>query len=134
MKNKAQIGHNDHYSLHNIFIISVITKSSNHSTYKLFILLFKSSCKTGTFHACSNGTSKYFNCFLTNILLRSEGFTEQSFAIENKFLPRTVLRSLSVGMCTTFGVLKGRKANHIIPTYEPSSSNFFNRTSSETSV
>ena len=27
-----------------------------------------------------------------NILLRSEGFTEQSLAIENKFLPRTVLR------------------------------------------
>ena len=36
---------------------------------------------------------KYFICFLTNILLRSEGFTEQSFAIENKCLPRTVLRS-----------------------------------------
>ena len=54
------------------------------STYKLFILVFKSSCKTGTFHACSNGKSKYFNCFLTNILLRSEGFTEQSFAIQNK--------------------------------------------------
>jgi len=35
---------------------------------------------------------KYFICFLTNILLRSEGFTEQLFAIENKFLPRTVLR------------------------------------------
>ena len=27
----------------------------------------------------------------TNILLRSERFTEQSFAMENKFLPRTVL-------------------------------------------
>ena len=36
-------------------------------------------CKTGTFHECSNGTSKYFICFLTNILLRSEGFTEQLF-------------------------------------------------------
>ena len=31
--------------------------------------------------------------FLTNILLRSEGFTEQSFAMENRCLPRTVLRS-----------------------------------------
>jgi len=30
---------------------------------------------------------------LTYILLRSKGFTEQSFAIKNKFLPRTVLRS-----------------------------------------
>jgi len=27
------------------------------------------------------------------VLLRSEGFTEQSFAMENKLLPRTVLRS-----------------------------------------
>ena len=36
---------------------------------------------------------KYFICFLTNILLRLERFTELSFAMENKFLPRTVLRS-----------------------------------------
>ncbi len=26
------------------------------------ILVFKSSCKIGTFHSCSNGTSKYFIC------------------------------------------------------------------------
>ena len=32
-------------------------------------------------------------CFLTNILQRSERFTEKSFAMENKFLPKTVLRS-----------------------------------------
>ena len=31
--------------------------------------------------------------FITNILQRSKRFTEQSFAMENKFLPRTVLRS-----------------------------------------
>jgi len=31
---------------------------------------------------------KYFICFLTNILLRSERFTEQSYSIENKFLQR----------------------------------------------
>ena len=38
---------------------------------------------------------KYFISFLTNILQRSERFTEQSFAMENKFLPRRtdVLRS-----------------------------------------
>ena len=32
---------------------------------------------------------------VTNILLRPERFTEQSFAMENKFLPRTVLKSFS---------------------------------------
>ena len=56
MQNYAQIDDIDHYSLHNIFIISVITQSSNPSTYKLFVLVFNSSCKTGTFHAWSNGT------------------------------------------------------------------------------
>ena len=93
MQNYAQIGDIDHNSLQNIFITSVITLSSKPSTYKLFVLVFKSSCKTGTFHAWSNWTSKYFICFLTNILLRSERFTKQSFAMENQFLPRTVLRS-----------------------------------------
>ena len=39
-----------------------------------------------SFQLLRNGTSKYFICFLTNNLLRSEGFTEQSFAMENKFL------------------------------------------------
>ena len=78
---------------HYIFIITVIRLSSNPSTYKLFFLVLYSSGKIGTFHAWSNRTSKYFICFLTNILLRLEGFTEQSFAIQNKFLSRTVLRS-----------------------------------------
>ena len=36
-------------------------------------------------HGPMAGTSKYLICFLTNFLLRS-------FAMENKFLPRTVLR------------------------------------------
>ena len=35
----------------------------------------------------------YLICFLTKILLRSERFTEQSFAMESKFLPGTVLQS-----------------------------------------
>ena len=56
-------------------------------------LFLKVLVKTGTFHSCSNGTSKYFISFLTNILLRSERFTEQSFVMENKILLRTVLRS-----------------------------------------
>ena len=34
MQNYAQIKNIDVYSLHNIFIISVITQSSNPSTYK----------------------------------------------------------------------------------------------------
>ena len=74
---------------HYIFIITVIRLSSNPSTYKLFFLVLYSSGKIGTFHAWSNRTSKYFICFLTNILLRSERFTKQSFAMEKKFLPRT---------------------------------------------
>ena len=53
MQNYAQIENIYFYSLHNIYIISVITLSSNPSTYKLFILVFKSSYKTGTFHSCS---------------------------------------------------------------------------------
>ena len=57
MQNNAQIGDIDHYTLHNKFIISVITNLLNPSTYKLFILVLKHSCKTGTFHAWSNGTS-----------------------------------------------------------------------------
>ena len=51
MQNYAQIGDSDHYSLHNKFIISVITLCSNPSTYKLLVLVFKSCCKTGTLHA-----------------------------------------------------------------------------------
>ena len=40
------------------------------------------------------GHKKYFICFLTNILLRSNRFTcKQSFAMENKIIPRTALRS-----------------------------------------
>ena len=74
---------------HYIFIITVIRLSSNPSTYKLFFLVLYSSGKIGTFHAWSNRTSKYFICFLTNILLRSERFTKQSFAMEKKFLPKT---------------------------------------------
>ena len=66
MQYYAQIDDTDHYLLHDIFIISVITYSSNPSTYKLCVLVFKSSCKTGTFHALSNGTSKYFIRFLNN--------------------------------------------------------------------
>ena len=58
----------------------------------LFILVFNSSCKIRSFHAWSNGTSKYFICFLTNILVRSDRFTKQSFATENKFILRTVLQ------------------------------------------
>ena len=57
----AQIDDIDHCSLHNIFIILVITYTSNPSTYKLFVLVFNSSCKTGTLHSCSNGTSKNQN-------------------------------------------------------------------------
>ena len=39
MQNCAQIGDIDHYSLHNIIIISVITYTSNPSTNKLFFSL-----------------------------------------------------------------------------------------------
>ena len=39
MQNYAQIDNMDYYALHNNFIISVITYSSNPSTYKLFILV-----------------------------------------------------------------------------------------------
>ena len=90
------------YSLRNIFIISVIQLSSNPSTYKLFILVFYCSCKIGTFHAWSNGTSKYLICFFTKILLRSDRFTKRLFPKENKFLPRTVLTAehfLNVSSC-----------------------------------
>ena len=33
---------------------------------------------------------KYFICFLTNILQRSDRFTKQSFGMQNKFIPRTI--------------------------------------------
>ena len=63
----AQICDIDHYLI-NIFIISlyVINESFN-----IFVLVFKSSCKIGTFHAWSNGASNYFIC-LTYILVRSD--------------------------------------------------------------
>ena len=36
---------------------------------------------------CSNGISRYFNYFLTNVLLRSTYvLTQQSLAVKNKFL------------------------------------------------
>ena len=80
-----------HWSFHNIFIISVITY--NHQSFNInYSFLYLIVLEIGTFHAWSNETSKYFICFITNILLRSYRFTKQSFDLENKFLPRTVLR------------------------------------------
>jgi len=94
MQNYSQKVDIDHYSLQNISIISVTTCNNRilqHKNYSFSYLkvLVKPEL---SMHGSSDGTSKYFICFLTNISLRSERFTEQLFAMENKFLPRTVLR------------------------------------------
>ena len=85
MQNYAQIGNIDHYSLQNIFIISINIKSLNPSTYlqrySFLYWMVLEKIRTFQFQVLLN---------LTNNLLRSDRFTKQSFAIENKFLPRTV--------------------------------------------
>ena len=48
----------------------------NHRSFNIKII---QSCKIRAFNGLSNETSKYFMCFLPNILLRSDRFTKQSF-------------------------------------------------------
>ena len=73
------------------FLITLIIKSSNPSTYKLFVLVFKSSCKTVTFHAWSNGTSKYFICFRVSICK-----TVAQFFLVRRFISLKKISFLSV--------------------------------------
>jgi len=81
----AQIGDIDHYSLYNIPIISLKTESLNPSTYKLFILVFKSSCKIETLPCLD---IKLFHLFLNLTFFK---IYKTVICNGKKFLPRTVL-------------------------------------------
>ena len=89
----AKIGDINCYLLD--YNISVINSLSNPSTYELFILVFNSSYKTWTVKFWMHTPTRHQNIstfVLTNVLLRSDRFTKQSSAIENKgteFLPQT---------------------------------------------
>ena len=86
MQNYAQRDDIDHYSIHITYLSFQllrnhrILKHINYSFLYLIVLVKPELSMHGPI---------YFICFLTNISLRSDRFTKQSFAKEHKFLPDT---------------------------------------------